>query len=94
VKVPQVNWHEIVPGTSSIDWKNSLLKKHKTKDSLYFVHSYVAKPSNIDHILANYNCYGINIPALIVKDNIIGCQFHPEKSGEAGLKILKNFISM
>lgn len=55
---------------------------------------FIDRPSNPDHILANYNCYGIQIPALIVKDNVIGCQFHPEKSGEAGLKILKNFMSM
>lgn len=94
IKIPQVNWHEIIPGTSSISWKNSLLKEHMSEDSLYFVHSFVARPSNEHHILANYNCYGIQIPALIKKDNIIGCQFHPEKSGEAGLKILKNFMSM
>ena len=94
IKVPQVNWHEIVPGTPSTSWENSLLKKHKTKDSLYFVHSFVAKQLNTDHIIANYNCYGIKIPALIIKNNIIGCQFYPEKSGDAGLKILKNFMSM
>ena len=94
IKVPQVNWHEIYPGTSNVSWENSLLKNHNTKESLYFVHSFVAKPSNMDHILANYDCYGIKIPAVIIKDNIIGCQFHPEKSGDAGLKILKNFMSM
>lgn len=94
LKVPQVNWHEIEPSISSKNCKNSLLEEHRSKDSLYFIHSFVARPSNPDHILANYNCYGIQIPALIVKDNVIGCQFHPEKSGEAGLKILKNFMSM
>ena len=94
IKVPQVNWHEIFPGTSSTSWENSLLKNHNTKESLYFVHSFVAKPSNKDHILANYNCDGIKIPAIIIKDKIIGCQFHPEKSGDTGLKILKNFMSM
>jgi len=94
IKIPQINWHEIVPGISNISWKNSLLKEHMSTDSLYFVHSFVARPSNVNYILANYNCYGIKIPALIIKDNIIGCQFHPEKSGDAGLKILKNFMSM
>jgi len=94
VKVPQINWHEIAPGESIIKWENSLMKEHSPNDSLYFVHSFVAKPSNINHILAHYNCYGTQIPAIIIKDNIVGCQFHPEKSGNAGLKILKNFISM
>ena len=94
IKVPQINWHEIAPGVSNISWKNSLLKEHKSRDSLYFVHSFVAKPSNIDHVLANYNCNGILIPALIIKDNVVGCQFHPEKSGDVGLKILKNFMLM
>ena len=94
IKVPQINWHEIAPGESSVRWENSLLKEHRSKDSLYFVHSFVAKPSKVDNILANYNCYGTQIPAIIIKENIIGCQFHPEKSGEAGLKILKNFMSM
>ena len=94
IKVPQINWHEIVPAESSIKWENSLLKEHSSNDSLYFVHSFVARPSNMDNILANYNYFGTQIPAIIINDNIIGCQFHPEKSGEAGLKILKNFMSM
>ena len=94
IKVPQINWHEIVPGESVISWKNSLLKEHKSRDSLYFVHSFVAKPLNIDHVLANYDCNGILVPALIIKGNVIGCQFHPEKSGDVGLKILKNFMLM
>ena len=92
IKIPQINWHELVPSTSKKSWKNSLLNNQKPNDAVYFVHSFVAKPSNNNHILADYICSGNRISAVIVKDNIIGCQFHPEKSGKVGLEILQNFM--
>jgi len=94
LKVPQINWHELIPGASNLDWKKSLLNNQRTNDAVYFVHSFVARPLNNDHILADYICSGNRIPAVIVKDSIIGCQFHPEKSGKIGLNILKNFMSL
>lgn len=92
IKIPQINWHELVPSISNKSWKNSLLNNIRPNDAVYFVHSFVAKPQNQNHILADYICSGNRISAVIVKDNIIGCQFHPEKSGKVGLDILKNFI--
>jgi len=92
IKVPQINWHELVPSISNIGWKNSLLNNQRPNDAVYFVHSFVARPLNNNHILADYICSGNRISAVIVKDNIIGCQFHPEKSGKVGLDILKNFM--
>ena len=92
IKVPQINWHELVPSSSETDWSNTLLNNQKPNDAVYFVHSFVAKPSYDSHKLADYICGGNRISAVIVKDNIIGCQFHPEKSGNAGLEILRNFI--
>jgi glutamine amidotransferase len=92
IKIPQINWHELVPSNAQLDWKNSLLNNQRPNDSVYFVHSFMAKPYNSNHILANYICGGNNISAVIAKDNIIGCQFHPEKSGRVGLEILRNFI--
>ena len=92
IKIPQINWHELVPSTSKKSWKNSLLNNQKPNDAVYFVHSFVAKPSNNNHVLADYICSGNRISAVIVKDNIIGCQFHPEKSGKVGLEILQNFM--
>lgn len=93
IKVPQINWHELVPSISNISWENSLLSNQGPNDAVYFVHSYAAKPFNNEHVLADYICGGNRIPAVIVKDNITGCQFHPEKSGKVGLNILKNFIA-
>ena len=59
---------------------------------MYFVHSFMAVPFDPKHRIADCLYGGHKITAMIAKDNIIGCQFHPEKSGEAGLKILRKFI--
>lgn len=58
---------------------------------VYFVHSYYCAPKDKSIITATTD-YGINFASMIKKDNIFGCQFHPEKSQDAGLKILENFI--
>ena len=91
IKVPQINWHELVPSHSKNNWKNSILNNQKQDESVYFVHSFVVNPSDERHKLAEYICGGNHITAVIEKDNVMGCQFHPEKSGIIGLNILKNF---
>ena len=58
--------------------------------SFYFVHSYYPSPENIEDIIGETE-YGIIFPSVIGSRNLIAMQFHPEKSGAAGLKILKNF---
>jgi len=58
----------------------------------YFVHSYHFLVKNPKNIIAQVN-YGQDLTAVIAQDNIIATQFHPEKSGESGIKLLKNFIS-
>jgi len=89
-KIPHIGWNELL--TQEDTHKNTLLQHTKPKSAVYFVHSYMAKLENEHQCLA-YTLYdGVKIPAIIQKDNIIGCQFHPEKSGETGLTILKNFI--
>ena len=60
---------------------------------MYFVHSYYVKPEDKKIIAATVN-YGIDVPAVVCKDNVFATQFHPEKSGETGLKILKNFVEL
>lgn len=93
-KVPQINWHELIPSNNETGWKNFILRDFPCDEAVYFVHSFVAKPKNQTNRLADYK-YGDNlISAVVVKDNIIGCQFHPEKSGEQGLKILRNFMKL
>jgi len=94
VKIPQVNWHELALSTSNISWQDSLLNAQSLSDEVYFVHSFVAKPVDNEHVLAEYLCGGNRISAVIAKKNVMGCQFHPEKSGEVGLAILRNFMSV
>ncbi len=59
----------------------------------YFVHSYVIQPED-ESVIKGYANYGIKVPSIIEKDNLAVFQFHPEKSGKAGLKILENFVNM
>ena len=61
--------------------------------SFYFVHSFKAIPSNKDNLLGFY--YLVNkVAALVGKDNVFGTQFHPEKSGKAGLELIKKFVNL
>lgn len=101
-KVPNVGWNELlIPSykskTKAISderdniWKNTILLNIKEGDEVYFVHSFYVKPQNPESILATAIYGGQEISAVIQRDNIIGCQFHPEKSGEVGLKILREF---
>lgn len=78
---------------------NNLTVKHESPltdglegQSVYFVHSYFTDvPKEYIDVTANY---GIDVPAMIHKDNVYGAQFHPEKSGDVGLGILKKFIAL
>ena len=58
----------------------------------YFVHSYGFFPDDTKAVVATTNFNGLAVPASIQHKNIVGCQFHPEKSGPTGLKILQNFF--
>ena len=91
-KIPHIGWSPI-ENSHNKGWENTLLKDNKVGDSAYFIHSFMAIPSNPDNLIAECNYGGIRIAAVIGKDQITGCQFHPEKSGEIGLKILRNFCA-
>ncbi|MCW7497020.1 imidazole glycerol phosphate synthase subunit HisH [Leptospira levettii] len=94
LKIPHIGWGVLNRMRKEISWRNTILENLREGESLYFVHSFKAIPRNDDHILAICK-YGENdIASVIVKDNVMGCQFHPEKSGEVGLKILKKFLTI
>jgi len=86
LKTPHMGWNNL-----EIKNKCSLLDGIGN-DYMYFVHSYYVKPED-ENIIAATTAYGIDIPAAICKDNVFATQFHPEKSGEKGLNILKNFVN-
>jgi len=88
VKVPHMGWN-----TLEIVKKCEFLEDIENGVWMYFVHSYYPKLKD-NAALAAVTEYGVSIPAVVVTKNIFGTQFHPEKSGFAGLTILKNFINI
>lgn len=85
-KIPHMGWN-------NLNYENGncpILKDVPVTADFYFVHSYVICPEENSVIKAAAD-YGIKVPAVIQSGSVFACQFHPEKSGEAGLKILKNF---
>lgn len=85
LKVPHMGWNAL----KLIDKNNRLMKYTKEGEHVYFVHSFYAKECQ-DSLIATAE-YGVEVPAVVASGNVFGCQFHPEKSGECGLKILKAF---
>ena len=88
LKIPHMGWNNLI-----INRENNLLKNITFDDQFYFVHSYFFDIKNNKNIICNTE-YGMNIPAIVNKDNIFGFQFHPEKSGISGLKILYNWLKL
>jgi glutamine amidotransferase len=88
VKVPHMGWNNLQIKTPS-----KLLKGVKDQSWVYYVHSYKTVPKNRKLVVATSD-YGVSIPAMIEKDNLIGVQFHPEKSGDVGALMIKNFIAL
>lgn len=95
LKIPHMGWNTLsVNESGSGTNSHPILKDINTgEDGLhaYFVHSYHFIPEDPAHILATTN-YGGEITAMIAKDNIVGTQFHPEKSQSLGLKLISNFL--
>ncbi|MDI3534718.1 MAG: imidazole glycerol-phosphate synthase subunit HisH [Thermosediminibacterales bacterium] len=85
VKVPQVGWNQIKKKKDSL-----LLKGIEDGENFYFVHSYYVVPDEKECILATTE-YSVEFPSVVGKGLIFGIQFHPEKSSDKGLRILKNF---
>ena len=90
-KIPHIGWGSLEPSSAEIDWKNTLLQDNLQGDAAYFVHSFMAAPKNASHRIADCLYGGHKVAAMIGMGHITGCQFHPEKSGEVGLKILRRF---
>ncbi len=85
LKIPHIGWNGLHKVKDS-----RLLKNVNENDCVYFVHSFYAV--NCEDSLAATAEYGKELTAVVEKDNISGCQFHPEKSGKVGLSILKSFV--
>ena len=87
LKIPHMGWN-----TLNIESKHPVLKSIHNGDHVYFVHSFHMMIKNQEQRLA-YTDYGADITAVVGKENMVGLQFHPEKSGQIGLKMIENFLS-
>lgn len=84
-KIPHMGWNSL-----NYEVKTPILKDIEEGSYVYFVHSYYAVVEE-NEILNAYAEYGVKVPGVVSKGNVYGIQFHPEKSGDVGLKMLKNF---
>ena len=91
-KLPHVSWNEIKEKKTK--WNNTILNNVEQQSDVYFVHSFITNLDNEDEVLSTTVYSDYEFCSSIKKDNIYGCQFHPEKSGEIGLKIIENFINI
>jgi len=87
LKVPHMGWNDLV-----IDQRHPLLDGIETGDHAYFVHSYHMKVTDPADLLAHVD-YGGDVTAIVGRGNVVGTQFHPEKSQSAGLRLIANFLN-
>jgi len=90
VKIPHMGWNNLEIEKNG---DNKILKGIKNGSWVYFVHSYLTAPKERKIIVATSD-YGVSVPAVIERGNLIGVQFHPEKSGDTGSQMIENFIEL
>lgn len=91
IKIPQIQWNQIYH-KGNYSWEGTCLSEIQNNSYMYFVHSYFAIPKDEKLILTHSQYANLEYCSSVKKDNITGLQFHPEKSGELGLNIYKNWI--
>ncbi len=94
-RVPHIGWNRLVPTEQDRSWEGSLLSSIAPQNAaMYFVHSFAAQPSEPGTRLADCFYGGHRICAAVQRDNVMATQFHPERSAELGLAVVRRFISM
>lgn len=93
-KIPHIGWAPLMLPLDRKSWAGTILENTPVEASTYFVHSFTAFPDDAAHRLADCDYDGCLIAAAVQSDQIIGCQFHPEKSGKIGLEILRGFLEI
>ena len=92
-KVPHIGWSRLESLSGKSGWDGTYLNDVKFREYLYFVHSFMAIPKDQSNILAYCEYEKLLIVAAIRHNNVTGLQFHPEKSGKSGLRVLYNFVN-
>ncbi|GFE85593.1 imidazole glycerol phosphate synthase subunit HisH [Steroidobacter agaridevorans] len=90
-KIPNIGWRNLAPAENA-DWSRTALATTRAGESVYLVHSFHFVPTDARHVLAHCEYGGHRVTAAVGGGRMIGCQFHPEKSGAVGLQILSRFV--
>lgn len=93
-KVPYISWSELHKPEANTSWDNTIMSGISPGTTAYFVHSFTFIPDNTEDRLADTFYDGIRLCAAVKNGNIYGTQFHPERSGKYGLKIISNFVEL
>ncbi|MDD5423569.1 MAG: imidazole glycerol phosphate synthase subunit HisH [Candidatus Omnitrophica bacterium] len=93
MKIPHMGWNNVTIAVKQKAQSAKIFKNVPDGSYMYFVHSYYVKPKDKSVILTTTD-YGMDFVSGVCKDNVYGFQFHPEKSQQAGLRILKNFVRL
>lgn len=94
-RVPHIGWGHLIPPENGRSWEGTFLQSFETvRPAVYFVHSYAAYPERDSDRLADCLYGGHRICAAVKRDNILATQFHPERSGEIGLTMVRSFLAL
>jgi glutamine amidotransferase len=88
LKIPHIGWNQVKQRLT-----HSIFEGIPDEANFYFVHSFYADPEDISVVAGTAN-YGVSMCSILIKDNLVATQFHPEKSGEHGLKMYANFLKI
>lgn len=94
VRIPHIGWSGLQLPSEGASWARTVLSPVQIGQAVYFVHSFAPVPEYEAHRLADTYYQGVRICAAVARDQIYGCQFHPERSAEVGLGILRQFLQL
>jgi glutamine amidotransferase len=92
-KIPHIGWTSLSLPPSRNSWQDTIFSDVTPGEAVYLVHSFAMQPEDSQVRVADCDYDGCTISAAVKKGNVYGCQFHPEKSGRTGLKILSRFLA-
>ncbi len=91
-KVPQIGWNDVEPPAGRTAWSNPLMDGIEPGSYMYFVHSYAVIPADQADLVAETQYADTRFCSVFARANVVGCQFHPEKSADVGLRLIGNFL--
>ena len=90
-RIPHIGWRAL---ESATQWRGTILADVPPGERVYFVHSFAAEPAQASDRLADVHYDGVRICAAAYRDNLYGCQFHPERSASTGLSVPRRFLAL